>query len=130
MLENYRRSREAADWVHERSTSRSGFGASHGGGSSGLFGSGREEGERGRREDDARGGDGAEGEDGAGAGQADAAARRLPPKPKRTIPSRDEAVPAICGQSASARVVAGGELTATPLATANREAMTTGSGAR
>src|SRR5207244_3902104 len=53
----------------------------------------------------------------------------MPPKPKRTMPSTDEAVPAICGQSASASVVAGGELIATPLASANRETITTGSGA-
>lgn len=51
-----------------------------------------------------------------------------PPKPNRTIPSRDDAVPAIRGYSARASVVAGVEEIATPLARANSETMTTHSG--
>jgi hypothetical protein len=51
-----------------------------------------------------------------------------PPKPYRTVPSTDDAVPAICGYSASARVVAGGEEIDTPPASRNSDTMTTHNG--
>ena len=52
----------------------------------------------------------------------------MPPNPKRTMPSRDDAVPAICGYSTSASVVAGGEEIATPAASRNSDTITTHSG--
>ena len=51
-----------------------------------------------------------------------------PPNPNRTMPSSDEAVPAICGYSTSASVVAGGDEIATPLARRKSDTITTHSG--
>ena len=52
----------------------------------------------------------------------------MAPNAKRAIPSSDEAVPAICGYSASASVVVGGVVTATPLTMMKSETMTTTTG--